>query len=279
MGTPKSMFGVIGALVAVLYWGGLLYYFFDVAGSVENARQLGLGPTLLAIAAFGLLFLIVLVVRIARMAGRPPSPGKDGHDGSDASKHDDEGGFDADAAIARYMASRSRFCGHSSHPDQEAGYGDEGSIGRDGFVVACGDTAKVLNLVDEELDEMTLLIVMPIVRNGARTASVGRDDGSHVAIRERSAKVIGIESLVANKVFAGQAINQGLGLGRLVHLSSREEQTQDIAEGVDGNVNLRAQSSARSPDRLFLNLEASVRSRGTTVEVRASAKATSLKPD
>jgi len=107
MGTPKSMFGVIGALVAVLYWGGLLYYFFDVAGSVENARQLGLGPTLLAIAAFGLLFLIVLVVRIARMAGRPPSPGKDGHDGSDASKHDDEGGFDADAAIARYMASRS----------------------------------------------------------------------------------------------------------------------------------------------------------------------------
>ena len=42
MGSLKSLYGVIGALVAVLYWGGLLYYFIDVAGSVENARVLGL---------------------------------------------------------------------------------------------------------------------------------------------------------------------------------------------------------------------------------------------
>src|SRR5215471_5661677 len=148
---------------------------------------------------------------------------------------------------------RTRFCGHSSHPDHEAGYGDEGSKGCDGFVIACGDTPKVLNLVDEELDEMTLLVEMPIVRNGARTAGFGGDDGSHVALREHSAKVIGIESLVAEKVLGRQAINQGFGLGRLVHLSGREKQAQDIAEGIDGNVNLGAQTSTRSPDRLLLN--------------------------
>ena len=62
---------------------------------------------------------------------------------------------------------RARFCGHLSHPDQEAGYGDEGSIGCDGFVIACGDTAKVLNLVDEDLDEMTLFVEMLIIRNRA----------------------------------------------------------------------------------------------------------------
>ena len=107
MGNLKSIVGVIGALVTVLYFAGLFYYFFDVAGSVENAKLLGLGPTLVEVGAFVLFFLILLIVRIARMAARPPSPGSGGNDGSDASKHHDEGGFDADAAIARYMASRS----------------------------------------------------------------------------------------------------------------------------------------------------------------------------
>ncbi len=124
--------------------------------------------------------------------------------------------------ILSYRNARS--CGHLSHPDQEAGYGNEGSIGCDGFVIACGDTAKVLNLVDEELDEVTLLIEIPIVRNGAGTAGVRGNDGGHIAVREPSAKVIGIESLVTEKVFGRQAVNQGFGFGRLVHLSSGEKQ-------------------------------------------------------
>jgi len=121
MGSLKSLYGVIGALVAVLYWGGLLYYFIDVAGSVENARLLGLGPTLVGIGALGLLFFIVLIVRIRRMGVRPPSRGSNGHDGSDGSMHDDEGGVDADAAIARYMASRS-----TDPPAAPVAYGGDG---------------------------------------------------------------------------------------------------------------------------------------------------------
>jgi hypothetical protein len=107
MGNLKSIVGVIGALFSVLYFAGLFYYFVDVAGSVENAKVLGLGPTLVEVAAFGLLFLILLILRIWWMVARPPSPGSGRRDGPDVSTPDDEGGFDADATIARYMASRS----------------------------------------------------------------------------------------------------------------------------------------------------------------------------
>jgi hypothetical protein len=108
MPTLKSIVGVIGGLAAVLYCGGLLYYFLDVSGSVHEAQEIGLGPTLLGLGAVGLLFCIVLIVRIVRIffAG-PRAPGSDGRGGPDASTHDGEDGFDADALVARYMARRS----------------------------------------------------------------------------------------------------------------------------------------------------------------------------
>jgi hypothetical protein len=104
MGTLKSVFGVIRALVPVLYCGGLLYYFLHVSGSVQEAEMEGLGPTLLGLGAVGLLFCIPLIVKIVRIFARPRSPGS----GPDASTRNDESGFDVDAAIARYKAWRSQ---------------------------------------------------------------------------------------------------------------------------------------------------------------------------
>ena len=105
MRTLKSVFGVIGAVVPVLYCGGLLYYFLDLSGSVQEAEQDGLGPTLLGLGIVGLLFCIPLIVKIVRIFAGPRSPGSGGRGGPDASTHDGE--FDADAAVARYMARRS----------------------------------------------------------------------------------------------------------------------------------------------------------------------------
>ena len=103
MRTFKSVFGVIGALVPILYCGGLLYYFLDLSGSVQEAKADGLGPTLMGLGAVGLLFCTLLIMRIARIFVGPRSPGS----GPDASMHDGEGEFDPDAAVARYMARRS----------------------------------------------------------------------------------------------------------------------------------------------------------------------------
>jgi hypothetical protein len=105
VGTLKSVFGVIRALAPVLYCGGLLYYFFGVGGSVENAKEIGLYPTLMGLGIVGLLFCIPLTLKIVRLISGPRSPGSGGHPGGPA--RDDNDGFDADAAIARYMAERS----------------------------------------------------------------------------------------------------------------------------------------------------------------------------
>jgi hypothetical protein len=54
------------------------------------------------------------------------------------------------------------------------GYSDEGCVGGDGFVVACGDAPEVLYFVDETFDEMGLLVEMAIIRNCACAARFER---------------------------------------------------------------------------------------------------------
>ena len=128
----KSVFGLIKALGPVLYCGSLLYYFLDVAGSVQEAETIGLGPTLLGLAAVGLLFCIPLIVKIVRIFARPRSPGSGGRDGPDAPTHDGEGGFDADAVVARYMARRSPEAAPSS-PAAPPAHEGGGPARRPGF--------------------------------------------------------------------------------------------------------------------------------------------------
>ena len=104
----KSGFGVLLALVPVVYCGGLIYYFLHGAGSIEDAKAIGLGPTLLGLTVVGLLFCIPVIVRIVWIIMAARSPGSGGRGGSSGSKHDgdNEGESDADAVVARYMARR-----------------------------------------------------------------------------------------------------------------------------------------------------------------------------
>ena len=105
MGSGKSVFGVIAALLPVLFIGGFLYYFLDFSGSVENAKTIGLGPTVLGLGGVGFLFCIPLIVKIVRLFGGPRSPGSGRGDGTESLTA--LGGLDADTVIARYMVSRS----------------------------------------------------------------------------------------------------------------------------------------------------------------------------
>ncbi len=108
MQSLRSGFGVISAILPIVYFGGLLYYFLDQAGSLQEAENMGLGPTLLGLGIVGLLFCIPLIYRIVRLIMGPGSRGSDGSGGGpDASGSDEKGGFDADAVVARYMAQRS----------------------------------------------------------------------------------------------------------------------------------------------------------------------------
>jgi len=114
----KSVFGIAGAVVPILYCGGLLYYFLDLSGSMREASEIGLGPTVLGLGAVSLLFSIPLIIKVVRLFARPRTPGSGG--GSDKPDEDDKNGFDADAAIARYLASRSQEVVPSAPPTPPA---------------------------------------------------------------------------------------------------------------------------------------------------------------
>jgi hypothetical protein len=133
MQTFKSVLRVFGALLPILYCGGLIYYFLDLSGSVREAEAIGLGPTLIGLTVVGLLFCIPLIVKIVRIFIEPRSPGSSGGSGRAASTHDGKDGFDPDAAVARYMAQRSAETAPGTPPappTHESGPATRPSFGR-----------------------------------------------------------------------------------------------------------------------------------------------------
>jgi len=96
---------VIRALLPIVYFTGLLVDLLDVSGgSIHQAWRIGLGPTILGLGFIGLLFCIPLALRIVRILNGLRASGSGG--GSGRSAPDDDDGFDADAAVARYLAQR-----------------------------------------------------------------------------------------------------------------------------------------------------------------------------
>jgi hypothetical protein len=109
MRTLRSVIIIVVALAPIVYVGRLLYYFLDLSGSVQEAESDGLGPTLLGLGLVGLLFCIALAVKLIRIFGGPRSPGSVGRSSPPSpSTPDGDGGFDADAVLARYMAKQTR---------------------------------------------------------------------------------------------------------------------------------------------------------------------------
>ena len=116
MPTPfKSAIGLIGSVFPVVYCGYLIYYFYNVSGSVQEAENNGLGPTLLGLAIAGGLLCIPLIVKLVLVfiALRKPKAGGGGWGGSPPGADDK---FDADAVVARYMAQRQAEAGAASSP-------------------------------------------------------------------------------------------------------------------------------------------------------------------
>jgi hypothetical protein len=105
MKSVKSIFGIMSAMGPVIYCGGLFFYFIDQGASLGDLGASGLGPTVIGVGVVGLLLFIPVIFKILRFVGggavRPEPVAKRGtpvEDDAPASS------FDADAALARYMA-------------------------------------------------------------------------------------------------------------------------------------------------------------------------------
>ncbi|MEA3031364.1 MAG: hypothetical protein QOG13_2689 [Sphingomonadales bacterium] len=124
MRTIKSVFGLVAAAVPILYCAGLLLYFNRVRTASGGLLDSALGPTMLGLGVIGLLFLIPFVLRLRRLVAPPAAPGS-GSSGRRAKEapQDERSDFDADAALARYLAQRPRGAPNLASPQapQEGG--------------------------------------------------------------------------------------------------------------------------------------------------------------
>lgn len=99
-------FAFIGALLPLVYFGGMIYYFSGVGGgTIQGIVDIGLGPTVAGLTIVGLLFTIQPLVMIFRLFFGTPSTARQGASASSIDAASDTG-FDADDAIARYLAKR-----------------------------------------------------------------------------------------------------------------------------------------------------------------------------
>jgi hypothetical protein len=109
----------------------------------------------------------------------------------------------------------------------------------------------VFDLVDEALDQVALLIEVLVVRNGLRAGAARRNDGLGANVCDGGAKAIGVKAHVGEQVFERKAADQALSLADVVDLACGQDEADRIAEGIDADVDLRAQAAARTTDRLI----------------------------
>ena len=118
------------------------------------------------------------------------------------------------------------------------------------FVVARGDGTKVLEFVEEALDEIALAIEGEVARHRRCPAGMRRNHWSDLPPGEEIDEAIGVIGLVADQGRRVVLCEQRLGANKIVGLSWREHQLHGIAQSIDERVNFGAQSAARAADRL-----------------------------
>jgi len=107
MRTTRSFFGLVWALLPVLWFGGLLLYFGQVNSWSGGAFDRALGPTMFGLGALTLLFLTLFALKLRSVLAPPRPPA-----GRAGPSSEERGDFDPDAALARYLARH--------NPDSEA---------------------------------------------------------------------------------------------------------------------------------------------------------------
>lgn len=127
MRTMKLTLGLVAAALPVLYCAGLLLHFNGVRNMFGGMLDSQLGPTMIGIGAFGLLFLLLFGLKLWRTFGGKGASGGGGGGPSDKTPEEEKSDFDPDAALARYMARRSAGAQEGGRPAGPATFGRRGT--------------------------------------------------------------------------------------------------------------------------------------------------------
>jgi hypothetical protein len=122
-----------------------------------------------------------------------------------------------------------------------------------GFVVACRDSAELLEIAEEVLDEMTRLESGLVIGPLVLAIAPGWDHGSF----SRSAKrvnhtLIGVKGFICQQSVGLHPRQQRVGAFQIMGLARSKKEGQWIAQGVNQSVDFGAQPAVAGPDRLVL---------------------------
>src|SRR5258705_6588101 len=114
------------------------------------------------------------------------------------------------------------------------------------FVVACRNGAKLLNFIEEALDEVALAVECEIAIALGLSIGFGRNYGRDFSLRKTIDERISVVGLVCDQGFRIGIFNQALGASQIVDLPCREHQIGGISQGAAERVNFFCQFSTRS---------------------------------
>ena len=118
------------------------------------------------------------------------------------------------------------------------------------LLIPGGDAAILLDQVDEPLHLVPFLIEMLIIGPRLLPVLLGRDQRLGPAPLDPSHQVIAVIPLVGDGRPRIEALEQGRALTDIRRLAGRQDEPHRVAQGVDDDVDLGAESAARSPQRL-----------------------------
>lgn len=119
------------------------------------------------------------------------------------------------------------------------------------MVVASGDAAKMLEAIEEALDEISCSIQMTIVMALHKSVGAGRNHRLRPRALDRCHQGVGVVALVGNQGGAAQALDQFLGTVDVGDLSGGQDKAQRVSDSIDRKMQLRAQPASRPAERLI----------------------------
>ncbi len=119
------------------------------------------------------------------------------------------------------------------------------------LVVACGDSSKMLEFIEEALDEVAFAVEREIASPLCLAIGLRWDNRSDTTLAQGLDKRISVVGLVADQGIGIGGFNQRLCASQIMGLTWREHQFDGIAQGIDEHVDFGSQSAAGSADRLL----------------------------
>ena len=108
------------------------------------------------------------------------------------------------------------------------------------LVIACRDRTKMLEFVEEALDEIAFAIERKVARQRDRATRMGRNDWGDLPVRQGFEEGIRVIGFVTNQSRWIGVLEQGPCTGKVAGLAWRQHQFDRIAQGIDERVNFSA---------------------------------------